>query len=152
MALATLSLLCHSLSLFFSFYTFKTPKYIFKRLAGCLLLMTGNFNSFKIYNKKTFVIKTLILYCAISAATMVVLIEVVSNGAEFARINLISVFPVGSYTHKGYSYYLAYAVFIQYGIAGLTFLYLSKKKKNLNITGEDGLPLTDEAIQGLLKN
>jgi hypothetical protein len=83
---------------------------------------------------------------------MVVLIEVVSNGAEFARINLISIFPVGSYTHKGYSYYLAYAVFIQYGIAGLTFLYLSKKKKNLNITGEDGLPLTDEAIQGLLKN
>lgn len=83
---------------------------------------------------------------------MVVLIEVVSNGAEFARTNLISVFPVGSVTHKGYSYYLAWLVFMQYGIAGITFVFCSRKRKNLNITGDDGLPLTDEDIVGLGKN
>lgn len=118
MALAVLSLLCHVMAVSFSFYTFRNPRYTFKRLAGCIHLIT--------------------------AATMVVLIEVVSNGAAFARLHLHSLFPPGSESYHGFSYYLAWLVAAQFAGAGLAFLIFSRKRKNLNITDEIGRPLSDD--------
>lgn len=117
-ALAGLSLLCHIMSISFSMYTFRNSRYTFKRLAGCMHLIT--------------------------AATTFVLIEVVSNGADFSRAHLLSVFPVGTVWHHGFSYYLAWYVCFQYGMAGLTFLVCSRKRKSLNIMKEDGTMMTDD--------
>lgn len=75
------------------------------------------------------------------------LIEVVSNGADYAKSHLLSYFPVGSVWYHGFSYYLAWLVFAQFVAAGLTFLILSKKKKSLNIVGEDGNILPDDEVQ-----
>lgn len=127
MALAGLSLLCHLMAVSFSFYTFRNPRYTFKRLAGCIHLMT--------------------------AATVVVLIEVVSNGATFAAKHLThSLFPVGSVSYHGFSYYLAWLVAAQFAAAGLTFLLFSRKRKNLNITDEEGRPLSDDQPQYMGRN
>lgn len=127
MALAGLSLLCHLMAVSFSFYTFRNPRYTFKRLAGCIHLMT--------------------------AATVVVLIEVVSNGATFAAKHLThSLFPVGSVSYHGFSYYLAWLVAAQFAAAGLTFLLFSRKRKNLNITDEEGRPLSDDQPQFMGRN
>lgn len=75
---------------------------------------------------------------------MFVLIEVVSNGTDYAKAHLVSYHPVGSGWHHGYSYYLAWLVVTVFGVAGLVFLILSKKKKSLNIVGEDGNYLPDD--------
>ncbi|XP_046654482.1 uncharacterized protein LOC124348344 [Daphnia pulicaria] len=120
-ALAGLSLLCHIMSISFSMYTFRNPRYTFKRLAGCMHLIT--------------------------AATTFVLIEVVSNGADFSRAHLLSIFPEASVWYHGFSFYLAWYVCFQYGVAGLTFLICSRKRKSLNIMNEDGTMLADDEYQ-----
>lgn len=40
-SLAGLSLLCHIMADSFAIYTFRNGRYTFKRLAGCMHLMTG---------------------------------------------------------------------------------------------------------------
>lgn len=88
-----------------------------------------------------------------TAATILVLIEVVSNGAAFARSHLThSLFPPGSESYHGFSYYLAWLVFAQYAAAGLAFLVFSRKRKNLNITDEDGRPLSDDQPRFMGRN
>lgn len=83
---------------------------------------------------------------------MVVLIEVVSNGAAYAKSHLLAFYPVGSTWYHGYSYYLAWIVFAQFGLAGLCFMVFSRKRKNLNIVGDDGLPLADDEPQYMGRN
>lgn len=78
---------------------------------------------------------------------MVVLIEVVSSGASYAKSHLLAFYPVGSTWYHGYSYYLAWVVFAQFGLAGLCFLLFSRKRKNLDIVGDDGMPLADDEPQ-----
>jgi hypothetical protein len=81
------------------------------------------------------------------AATTFVLIEVVSNGADFSRAHLLSIFPEASVWYHGFSFYLAWYVCFQYGVAGLTFLICSRKRKSLNIMNEDGTMLADDEYQ-----
>lgn len=89
-----------------------------------------------------------ILNCVVLiAATTFVLIEVVSNGADFSRAHLLSIFPFGTVWYHGFSFYLAWYVCFQYGVAGLTFLICSRKRKSLNIMNEDGTMLADDEYQ-----
>ena len=86
-------------------------------------------------------------FVVLIAATTFVLIEVVSNGADFSRAHLLSIFPVASVWYHGFSYYLAWYVCFQYCVAGLTFLICSRKRKSLNIMNEDGTMMADDEYQ-----
>ena len=75
------------------------------------------------------------------------LIEVVSNGADYARSHLLSIFPSNSVWYHGFSYYLAWYVCFTFGAAGLVFLVFSRKRKSLNIMLDDGTMMPDDDFQ-----
>jgi len=122
-ALTALSLLIVSMAVIFSCYTFHNSRYTFKRLAAAIHFL--------------------------SAATMVVLIEVVSGGVAYAHHHILSLHPKDSVWRHGYSYYLAWAVFVQFLLSGCVFLFYSRKRKTSGILNEDGTPIAEDEPQVL---
>uniref|UniRef100_T1JP77 MARVEL domain-containing protein n=1 Tax=Strigamia maritima TaxID=126957 RepID=T1JP77_STRMM len=94
----------------FSFYTFIEQRYMYKRLASGVHFLT--------------------------AATVLVVVEVLKNAAHYATAKLQVRHPVGSDWHFGFSYGLAWISFISFVSAGLAFLILSRKRKGRRAINE----------------
>ena len=67
----------------------------------------------------------------------VVLINVVSGGADFSRRKLPSLHPEGSTWHFGFSYYFAWFVAVIFFAACAAFLFYSRKKKGDKALSDD---------------
>ncbi|GIY57414.1 uncharacterized protein CDAR_368071 [Caerostris darwini] len=87
----------------FALYTFKEPRYMFKRLAAGVHF--------------------------IAAGCSLVVIEVVINSVEYEEQYLTARHPKGAIWTYGYSFVFACLTFVVLLVCGLTFLICSRKKK-----------------------
>ncbi|XP_076366169.1 transmembrane protein 114-like [Tachypleus tridentatus] len=102
-AFAIISLCLMIMGVGFSVYTLKEPRYMFKRLAGGVHFMT--------------------------AATTLVVIEVLISSVHYEEKFLMARHPQGSVWGYGYSFGLAWVVFSVYLSSGCAFIIFSKKRK-----------------------
>lgn len=102
-AFGVISLLLSAIPNFFTWYSIEEPRYMFKRLAGSLHL--------------------------ISAGCIVVCIEVFKHSLEYQRQNLSDRYPAAAQIRFGYSMYLAWISFVIFVVVGITMFVLSAKKK-----------------------
>ncbi|KAL0279298.1 UNVERIFIED_CONTAM: hypothetical protein PYX00_000891 [Menopon gallinae] len=101
----------------FSSYTFKNPRYMFKRTAGALHFL--------------------------SAGASFTVIEVVMHTVDYQRKHVPYMYPPGSTHSFGFSFALAWLVFISNLIAGLAFMIFSRKRKGKKAPTEE-LGMADE--------
>jgi uncharacterized membrane protein YtjA (UPF0391 family) len=102
-AFAVIALLLMVLGIVFSIYAVREPRYMFKRLAGMLHIMTA----------------ICILVCS----------EVLLSSVAYERENLPKRLPPGSYIHYGASFGLAWIVFVIFLAAALINFYYGRKRK-----------------------
>ncbi|XP_023234027.1 voltage-dependent calcium channel gamma-7 subunit-like [Centruroides sculpturatus] len=102
-AFSIISLCLMVMGLGFSLYTFKEPRYMFKRLAGGVHFLT--------------------------AATVLVVIEVLINSIKYEERYLSARHPKGASLHYGFSFVLGWITFVVFIIAGCLFIYCSRKRK-----------------------
>ncbi|XP_063223487.1 uncharacterized protein LOC134531648 [Bacillus rossius redtenbacheri] len=114
---AIISLLLMFMGLIFSVYTFRNPRYMFKRLAGGIHFL--------------------------ACASVLAVIEVLINSVDYERKNLPFVFPAGATHRWGYSIVLAWLVFILLLVAGAAFMLFSRKRKGSRAPTEE-IAMADE--------
>lgn len=102
-AFSIISLCLMVMGLGFSLYTFKEPRYMFKRLAGGVHFLT--------------------------AATVLVVVEVLINSIKYEERYLSARHPKGAKLCYGFSFILAWITFVVFIIAGCLFIYCSRKRK-----------------------
>ncbi|XP_054719183.1 voltage-dependent calcium channel gamma-8 subunit-like [Uloborus diversus] len=102
-AFAIISFCLIAMGFGFSVYTFKEPRYMFKRLAGVVHF--------------------------ISAGAVLVVIEVVVNSVQYEEQFLQDRHPKGAIWSYGYSFAVAWMTFVVLVACGATFLICSGKKK-----------------------
>ncbi|CAN8007923.1 unnamed protein product [Ixodes pacificus] len=110
-AFCTISMALLFMGLGFSVYTFKEPRYMFKRLAGGVHFL--------------------------SAGVMVVIMEVETNSISYEEKYLSSRHPKGCRWSFGFSYYFSWITFCLYITAGLTFIVCSRKRKTVDDIHDD---------------
>lgn len=114
---AVISLFLMCMGFAFSIYTFRNPRYTFKRLAaGCH---------------------------GITAVSVLAVIEVLCTSIEYERAHLHFTYPPGATDSYGYSMYLAWFVFLLHLFEAITFLMYSKKRKGSK-AATDELGMVDE--------
>ncbi|XP_074648908.1 transmembrane protein 114-like [Tubulanus polymorphus] len=109
-AFAIMSLVLMIMGCGFALYTFWEPRYMFKRLAAFLHIM--------------------------SAVCVLVCIEVLMTSMEYTAEHLPARFPKTAYLHYGFSFGFAWIVFLVYLSAGAVFLFASRKRKGENAPSE----------------
>lgn len=97
----------------FSVYTFKEPRYMFKRLAGGIHFIT--------------------------AAAILVVIEVVVNSVQYEEQFLTDRHPKGALWSYGFSFIIAWITFVILILCGATFMICSRKKKGDRAAGLPGV-------------
>ncbi|GLV34584.1 uncharacterized protein CBL_09065 [Carabus blaptoides fortunei] len=114
---AVISLFLMCMGFAFSIYTFRNPRYTFKRLAaGCH---------------------------GITAVSVLAVIEVLCSSIEYERAHLAFTYPPGATDSYGYSMYLAWFVFLLHVFEAVTFLMYSKKRKGSK-AATDEMGMVDE--------
>ncbi|XP_046402955.1 voltage-dependent calcium channel gamma-1 subunit [Ischnura elegans] len=114
---AIISLLLMFMGFFFSIYTFRNPRYMFKRLAGGLHFIT--------------------------AGCVFIVIEIMINSIAYEREHIQFTHPKGATYQYGYSFALAWVVVITYICGGLAFLIYSRKRKGSKAPNEE-IAMADE--------
>ncbi|KAF4523033.1 hypothetical protein B566_EDAN012762 [Ephemera danica] len=114
---AVISLFLMIMGFFFSIYTFRNPRYMFKRLAGGIHFITGG--------------------------SVLVVIEVLISSIDYERTHLPFVHPRGSLVSYGVSFALAWLVFIILIVSGCCFMIYSRKRKGDKAPNEE-IAMADE--------
>ncbi|CAB3361916.1 Hypothetical predicted protein [Cloeon dipterum] len=114
---AIISLFLMVMGFFFSLYTFQNPRYMFKRLAGGIHFITGG--------------------------SVLVVIEVLISSIDYERLHLPFVHPKGVLVSYGWSFALAWLVFLVLFVSGCAFMIFSRKRKG-NKAPNDEMAMADE--------
>ncbi|XP_067005874.1 transmembrane protein 114 [Anabrus simplex] len=112
-----ISLLLMSMGFFFSIYTFRNPRYMFKRLAGGIHFL--------------------------ACFSVLAVIEVLINSIAYEQKHLMVTFPKGATYSYGYSIVLAWLVFIFILASGCAFMLFSRKRKGNKAPTEE-MAMADE--------
>ncbi|XP_026670468.1 transmembrane protein 114 [Ceratina calcarata] len=114
---ALISLFIMLMGFFFSIYTFRNPRYMFKRLAGGIHF--------------------------ISAACNMVVIQVLLSSIDFEGKHMHKTYPKGASLRYDFSLVLAWIVFLCSLISGCAFMLFSRKRKRDKAPTEE-IAMADE--------
>ncbi|XP_014259254.1 voltage-dependent calcium channel gamma-2 subunit [Cimex lectularius] len=117
MFFSVVSVLLMLMGFLFSIYTFRNPRYMFKRLAAGVHFL--------------------------SCASVIVVLEVVINSIYYEKAHLPFVHPRRAVYYYGYSFYLGWLVFAFNAVASIAFLVYSKKRKGDKALTEE-MAMADE--------
>ncbi|PSN55562.1 hypothetical protein C0J52_12106 [Blattella germanica] len=112
-----ISLLLMVMGFVFSSYTFRNPRYMFKRLAGGIHFLT--------------------------CGSVLAVIEVLISSIDYEQKHLPFTFPRGATYSYGFSIVFAWLVFIMVLVSGFCFMIYSRKRKG-NKAISDELAMADE--------
>jgi uncharacterized membrane protein len=121
-AFSVITLLLSAIPNFFTWYSMHEPRYMFKRVAGSLHLVT--------------------------AGSIYVCIEIFKNSLEYERLHLPARYPARAVLTYGYALYMAGICIAIFIVVGITMFVLSAKRKGEKATSEKEATENEPVIIG----